>query len=556
MAHETKPRLLIIGIDGADWQITRHLMEDGYLPNLRALAKSGAFGPCRSTIPPTTPPAWTTIMTGKNPGKHGVFDFLPMSGEAMDTPIASRRRATTIWRALSDAGLRVGTFNLPATWPPERLSAFQVAGFDAAAFGPTLAWPREAFEVLRDAVGEYDIFPFSIQKPEGDPAAVRRHADIAVSGTRALLKRWPCDVYMVSFQVVDWVQHGHLGREMTPMAPTTLNEDGQVIKAYRIVDDRIGELVEEWKGDDTTVIVISDHGGTPADRLVNLEKLFLEHGLLAYTTTDGSTARLQERRSRAALALRLWLSLKRTLPPLARLLGPLARGMRERMSSYQKDVSIDWSRTRAAPWGDYGQIRLNIAGRDPHGVVPPGDIDSLIAEIKELLLSLRDPVSGEPIYQAVMSNEELYTGAWAHLGPDLHAVPVQERYMAASGRSGVAELPLLDVQPEPVVVLDPAWGIHSSSGIILMSGRGVWGQVSIIDATIADFTPTALHLLDYPVPADVDGRSLTEALDSDVVRAEPSVGEPWPAPEPADRQAYSDAEREAVEKRLRSLGYM
>ncbi len=556
MGHVTKPRLLIIGIDGADWLITRCLMEAGYLPNLRALAETGAFGPCRSTIPPTTPPAWTTIMTGKNPGKHGVFDFLPMAGDAMDTPIASRRRAMTIWRALSDAGLRVGTFNLPATWPPERLSAFQVAGFDAAEFGPTLAWPREAFDVLRDAAGDYDIFPFSIQTPEGDPDAVRRHADIAVIGTQALLESWPCDVYMVSFQIVDWVQHGHLGREMAPMAPATLSEDGQVVSAYRIVDDRIGALVSEWRGDETTVIVISDHGGTPADRLVNMEKLFLEHGLLAHTTTDGNTARLQERRSRAALALRLWLGLKKALPPLTRLLGPLARSMRARMSGYQEDVTIDWSRTRALPWGDYGQVRLNISGRDPHGIVPPSDVEALVAEITELLLSLRDPVSDEPIYRAVMRNEELYVGPWAELGPDLHPVPVQERYMAASGRSGVAELPLLDVQPEPVMALDPPWGIHSSVGIMLIAGRGVRQGISIKDTTIADFAPTALHLLDYPVPEDIDGRSLTEVLDADVVGAEPSVGEPWPAPEPSQQVAYSDAEREAVEERLRSLGYM
>lgn len=558
MTSTHKPRVLIIGIDGADWVLTRMLMQDGLLPNLQALADEGCWGPMRSTTPPTSPPAWTTIMTGKHPGGHGIFDFLPMSGESMETPIASRRGAMTLWRALSDAGMTVGTFNLPATYPPERLSGFQISGFDAPGFQPTMAEPREAFELLREAVGEYDLCPFSIQDPSGDREALVRHADLPLLATDALLKHYPCDVYMGSFQIIDWIHHGHLGREMQAGKPASLRRDGQVVGAYRLVDERVGELLERWRGEETDVIVISDHGGTSADRLVNLEKIFLERGLMAYTSrTGGGAEQVETRRSRAAKALGLWMGLKRAVPWAARLLGPLARRLRGRFSSYQEDATIDWSRTKAAPWGKYAQIRLNLRGRDPEGIVGEDEAEALREELTNLLLGLRDPDGGGPIYQEVLRGEQMYEGPFATEGPDLYAVPVEERYMTVSARSGVATLPLVDVQPDPITVLDPPWGHHSSVGIVMLAGPSAAATYEVLpESSVADVAPTVLHILGMALPDDMDGRPLLEALAPQLAQRQPEIGAPWPRPERAAQDGYADEERAMVEKRLRNLGYM
>lgn len=557
MSAHTKPALLIVAIDGADHAITTELLRRGDLPNLAALIESGAWGPVASTTPPSTPPAWTTIMTGKNPGKHGVFDFLPLHDQTMETPIAVRRKARTIWRALSDAGLRVGTFNLPASYPPEKLSAFQISGFDAPGFGPSLAEPEEAFETLQKALGDYELCPFSIQDPEGDREALMRHAQIPVEGTRALLTRYPCDVYMTSFQIVDWVHHGHLGREMEPLAPETLPADGQVATAYRLVDEGLGRILDEWMGDSSTVAVISDHGGASLDRLVNLEKLFLDHGLLAYEAAGGDTDQLESRRSRAALALRAWTGLKRSLPWVARLIAPLARRVRGDLASYQEDVVIDWSQTKAAPWGTYAKVRLNIAGRDPEGIVAPEDTDAVAAEVSELLLSLRDPLSGEPVYADVITGRELYDGPWASDGPDLYGVPAAPRYQSVSARAGVAELPMVDLQPEPVVELSPPWGGHSPVGIVAFGGSGIRAGETLEGAQLADFVPTLLRILAEPIPDDLDGEVLEQALTEEITDTAPETRDPWPAPEePAGEDGYSEEQRSAVEARLRNLGYM
>ncbi|MBD3291439.1 MAG: hypothetical protein GF393_00835 [Armatimonadia bacterium] len=557
LSRDRAPAMLIVAIDGADYAITRELLDRGELPNLAALIDSGSWGPVASTTPPSTPPAWTTIMTGKNPGKHGVFDFLPMYDQAMETPIAARRKAMTLWRALSDAGMRVGTFNLPATYPPEDLSAFQISGFDAPGFGPSLAKPREALETLREAVGEYELCPFSIQDPEGDREALMQHAQIPVAGTRALLERYPCDVYMVSFQIVDWVHHGHLGREMQPLVPETLIPNGQVATAYRLVDEGMGQIIDEWMGDSTTVAVISDHGGASLDRLVNLEKVFLESGLLAYKAAGGDDAQLESRRSRAALALRAWTGLKRALPFVARLVAPLARRARGGLASYQEDVAIDWSQTRAAPWGTYAKVRFNVAGRDPEGIVPPEEVAALAEEVTDVLLSLRHPVSGDPVYAEVITGDELYDGPWASIGPDLYGVPAEPRYQSVSARLGVAELPLVDLQPEPVVELSPPWGGHSPLGIMALAGKGVAQGRVVEGAKLADFVPTLLRLLAQPIPEDLDGRALDEMLSEEVTATPAAMCEPWPAPsDDGGEDAYSEEERSAVEARLRNLGYM
>lgn len=557
MNTRTYPRLLAIGIDGADWELVRHLMGRGDLPNLAGIAERGAWGPLRSTTPPNSPPAWSTMFTGKNPGKHAVFDWLPMTGDPVVEPVASRRAARSVWRALGDAGFTVGTFNLPVTYPPEPLTGFQVSGLDAPGFEPSMAYPEAVFEVLRREVGEYEVFAPSIQRPGGDEEALQRHADLPLKAASALLRAIPCDVCMTSFQVVDWVQHGALGREMEPGQPESLDPDGTVAETYRLVDERIGGLLERWCGDDTTVVVVSDHGGTAADRLVNLEKLFLDAGLMAYRTTDGASEdELQGRRSRAALALKAWSWLKRALPPVARLLAGPARSMRGRLASYRESSELDWSRTVAVPWGEYAQVRINLRGRDAHGAVDPAEYEQMIERVRELLLAVEDPVSGGRIYDEVVRGTDVHSGPYAAIAPDLYGLRGEYRYCTLSARTGLAALPLLDVQPEPVTVLDPAWGIHSPVGVLFLAGRGVRAGSAVEDASLEDFAPTVLHLLGQPVPEDMDGRPLLEALDTDLLGGEPAPCAPWPPPHAGDADGYTDEQRDAVERRLRSLGYL
>ena len=115
------PKVVVIGLDAATWTLIRPWMAEGRMPNLAKLMKAGVSGTLESILPPITPPAWTSFMTGKNPGKHGIFHFVETEhgGYAMNYANATSRRSPTVWKLLNDAGYSVGTMNIPFTYPPE-----------------------------------------------------------------------------------------------------------------------------------------------------------------------------------------------------------------------------------------------------------------------------------------------------------------------------------------------------------------------------------------------------------------------------------------------------
>ena len=121
-------KLLIIGIDGATLDLILPWVESEHLPTIGRLIKSGVHGDLASTLPPVTSPAWPTFMTGCNPGKHGVFDFIQPTGSDFSLVNATKIKQPTIWQRLSSAGYRVGVLNVPVTYPPKPLNGFMISG--------------------------------------------------------------------------------------------------------------------------------------------------------------------------------------------------------------------------------------------------------------------------------------------------------------------------------------------------------------------------------------------------------------------------------------------
>ena len=121
-------RFLVIGIDGGTFDLIRPWAEAGDLPNLARLMAEGVHGPLESTLPPVTAPAWSTFATGKNPGKHGVFDFILPMGGRYDLVNATSIHAPTLWQIISEAGLKCGVMNVPVTYPPAPINGFVIGG--------------------------------------------------------------------------------------------------------------------------------------------------------------------------------------------------------------------------------------------------------------------------------------------------------------------------------------------------------------------------------------------------------------------------------------------
>jgi Type I phosphodiesterase / nucleotide pyrophosphatase len=158
-------RLLIIGLDGATFDVITPWAQEGKLPNLRKLLENGAHGALKSTIPPMSPPAWTSFMTGKNPGKHGVFDFTARKPYSYDIEFVNARwrRAETIWKIMSEEGKRICVLGVPFTYPPEAVNGVMISGIDTPATGgiadATAFHPKALYHEIAANLGGYLISP-------------------------------------------------------------------------------------------------------------------------------------------------------------------------------------------------------------------------------------------------------------------------------------------------------------------------------------------------------------------------------------------------------------
>ncbi len=217
---------------------------------------------------------------------------------------------------------------------------------------------------------------------------------------------------------------------------------------------------------------------------------------------------------------------------------------------------IDWSRTRAYAQGNFGQIFLNLKGRQPQGCVEPTDARALLDELKAELLAIPHPETGVPLVELVYEREELYHGPHAGLSPDLTVVLTDWRYRTIG---------LHDFTTNKVIT--PSFGPtgdHRLEGILIAAGPAFRSGAEPRGAALLDVAPTVLHLLGVPVPDDMDGRVLTEILEP-VSSVSPAVSALEPALASAQTvgasagevgTTYSDDEDAAIKQRLADLGYL
>jgi predicted AlkP superfamily phosphohydrolase/phosphomutase len=559
-------RLLIVGLDGATFDLVEPWAADGSLPHLARLMEAGARGRLRSTVPPATFPAWTSLMTGVNPGRHGIFDFtrrLPGTYR-VEFLNATYRRVPSVWRLLSDAGRRVAVMGLPATYPPEPLNGLLISGFDApvaTGIDRSFVYPEALYDEIREAVGPYEITDF--QELHVGPgwhemalekllAAARRRTEIAAY----LLDREAWDCFFVHFGETDTVAHHfwafHDAGSPRHDAPGVAEAAGlgqAIHTVYRAVDRAVGELVAH-AGEGATVAIVSDHGsGGTGEGVIHLNRWLAEQGWLRFARPgpgERATARLKQ----LGLALPSPVQEWAFRGPLRRLVGRLESGVRL--------AGIDWAATRAfsEEVNTLPGIWLNVRGREPEGTVAPGsEYERLRMAIVERLAAWRNPATGEPVMARAWRREELYHGPAVADAPDVVLEPAPDRgyaytFLSSGGRPGEA---LRSLGPgERLGAKGGSMnGSHRPEGVCLLAGAGVRRGARLAGARIVDVAPTLLCLLGEPVPGDLDGRVLAEALHAG---GEVAAGAAAPA-RAGDAQPYSAEQAAVVAGRLRGLGY-
>jgi predicted AlkP superfamily phosphohydrolase/phosphomutase len=550
-------KVLVIGLDGVTLDLLGPWIESGELPNLQRLVQQGASGRLQTTLPPISSSSWSSFVTGVNPGKHGLVDFVFPGADSYKVTMinATSRRTRALWNWLNDAGYRVGLLGIPTTYPPEPVDGFMIGGFLSPGPDSEWAYPPALKQELQAELGEFLLAPE--ERYRSTRHLDRFLDDLTVSvenRTRAalyLMESRPWDLFAVVYWDTDMVQH-ETWRLLDPDHPRhdareAAAHRAQILAFHRKVDADVGRLLER-AGPDTLVMVMSDHGFGPVHSFFLINNWLVKMGLLKFKRHPWTAFK------------RLLFRLGYTPLHMFRLVKALGLASLRRRVRFQQQAGlvnrvflsfddVDWDRTRAFSIGSFGQVYINLAGVRPQGIVQPGhEYEELKEAIAREALALRDPDSGQPLVERVYRREEIYSGPYLARTPDLIVQPRGWEYMAF-GHADFGSNKLV----EPITGLS---GHHRPDGLLIVAGPGIEPGTQLEGASILDLAPTILHALDVPVPHDLDGRVLAEAFADASPLARPvAYSQADIYKDGASGPGLSDDEMEEVQDKLRGWGY-
>ncbi len=522
-------RFVLIGLDGADPALVEEGIAAGRLPHLARMAARGALLPCRSTTPCATFPAWTTCVTGVNPGKHGILDFTCMTpgAYALQFVNATWRRAPALWNILSAAGKRVCVLGVPATYPPEPVNGVMVSGFDSpvcTAVDRSFVRPASEFETVKD--WRFADFQETGIGPGWHAMALDRLLRGIAAKERIaieLLRREPWDFFMCVFGESDTVAH-HFWLFHDPKSPRHRPGFESAIRdVYSRLDAAAGAIIEA-AGPDTTIGIVSDHGfGGAGTGVVHLNNWLAERGHLAFAPERGGLLK----RAAMAFAPDAWRG------ALFRRFNALAA----RAEGASRFAGIDWPNTRA--WSEelnyFPSVRINLRGREPQGQVAPDDYASFRRDLCAELESW-------DVIAHAWPREALFDGPCAGRSPDIVLeLALEDGYSPCClrARGGPA---FRRLRPDEYLGGKERGmtGNHRPIGLFGLSEPTAARECSLLDVA-----PTVLAALGVSGPP-MEGRAL--------------IGGGERAHQPAvafavSEHVYSAAESAAIEERLRHLGY-
>ena len=550
-------KTLVIGLDGVPLHLVEGWISKGKLPNLQRLIKGGAVGHLNSTTPHTSAAAWSSFMTGKNPGKTGIYDFLERRKNSYTfVPNNSDTRSgKAVWRVLSEAGKRVGILNVPLTYPVEKVNGVMLTGWMTPYLAKDVTYPPDFMKELEAAIGNYSIYPletFSEDKREAYFAASHKLLRMLTDATLYTMRRAPWDFLMVVYFDTDRILH-QLWHYLDPTHPfrrkdTGEDKSGPVMEYFSKLDESIGKLLEQ-AGDDTNVIIMSDHGMGPTRNMIVLNTWLLQKGLIHLKKNP--------------LSLLKYLTFKAgfTLRSIHQIVDHLGLAKHaEYKLMYSVDYllkkiflsfdDVDWSKTKAYSFGrSNGPIYLNVRGREPKGIIEPGEeYNKVRAEIANMAAQMTDPRTKEKLVGKVTYREDIYTGSYLEIAPDLTIDPSNEKDKFYG---------LSDFGANRVV--EPMYrysGMHRQFGLMILNGPAIKQGVKIEGANIIDIFPTILTTLDTPIPDDIDGRPLLEALEAEKAKTIKWVSAEGEEGSTRKEANYTDEEVSQIEDRLRKLGYL
>ena len=513
-------KVLVIALDGGTFDILKPLIEKNKLPTIKMIIKKGVHGKLSSIIPPISPTAWASFITGKNPGKHRVFSFFVRDDNTdRDVPVKSYlRKGKSIWDIIGEQRGKVIVLNVPTTYPPQQVNGILVSGFLTPKGKKDFIYPQFLVKEIEEKFGKYPLFTMtpsysanlSIANFNRFMNELLEILSYKFKVAHYLLDNFDFNFFMLHIWGTDKIQHelwNLLDANHTQYDKNMSKKcRKRIFNYFSRIDSEICKLMERINKE-VTVFIISDHGFGPINKLINLNTWLLREGYIKIKRNIFSMLRL--------LLLKLGLTpeflFKSVFKRLLRLKWTIMPKSPYEAIRYQVENrnkfflslnDIDLLRSKAySKVGSFGTIYINKQSKElARAVDPEKEYKNIRNEIAYKLSNLKDFENQKKIESQVFFKENLYKGKYIDDAPDIIFYTQESGYLAGS---------ILGFGSNKVILNNLiSSGHHRIDGIFMARGKNIISGKKIEAANLVDLAPTILYLLGLKIPKDMDGKLL------------------------------------------------
>ncbi|WP_082230750.1 alkaline phosphatase family protein [Haloprofundus marisrubri] len=520
----TDRTVYVIGIDGVPPRLLDEARSGGFVENIDHLKTIGASGTTKTVVPPLSMAAWSSFATGRDPGGHGIYNFMLRKEGSYDTKFADgniiHQNSIPIWDYLDERGIKSGVMNLMPGYPPSESDGFHIGDLVTSSQSSEFMYPPELKDTVEQNVANYELYPYSPYTPDKSEKDLQNYLSdlfkmerIRMGTGKYLINEKDCDFYTYVFSGSDSILHclAHIRDEDHPHhEPELVDKYGKKpLELLEMYDEFIGWLFEQSNEEDV-IMILSDHGHSSVYHQINLNSWLYNNGYLELKPGIETSLKVvgynyvYDAFESVLHKLGLFSKLK-NLVATSDSEGESKKSLKDLVTISRFDY--DWDETTAYTIASGGQIYLNTQKNHPLGWITEENYDSIRESLREELLSIRHPDTGEFVIDSVYYGEEIYGSEHSETRPDLAALPsnnYQIQYPQTMKTNEIFSTP-----PKP--------GNHTSeedrNGIFVAAGGGSDG--ADVEMNIEDFAPTSLALLDIPVPSSMTGNAREDIFNLD-----------------------------------------
>lgn len=508
-SYASSKRVLLIGIDGATFNIIQPLIAKGRLPFFKKLTTEGSYGVLNSDLPLNSAANWTSLFTGKNPGKHNIYDYLEFDNSSYQPRLITNQslQSEFIWNIASSQGLQTIVLNAPVASKPDPVNGIIVSGLltrsdQQFAYPEAISNELKAHNYLIDSG-----FAKHLQPPQYF-ARMMKTLETQEQAFQMLIENHPWNLAILTLNALGKAQHDFW-------------QEQELIESLYVQIDAFLQKLYQRFGENTYFVIVSHHGFKSVTKKFFVNEWLWELGLLEKNITvkksrltdiydimfDNSDEKenpltnflaktgITKDNIRSVFPLAVAELLKRAVPWSIKKYFPM------------EYLDIEWSKTQAYFVSTQVQgININLAGREPQGIVQPGEeYENLRDKIISELYRLKDPYTLEHVIDEIYRKENLFRGDYLDNAPDIIFVPHDYNYFLDPNKR-TSRLFIGSANDN----YDPVYSYHDPRGIFFISGPEIKTGHKMEQVDIYDIAPTILHLLDQPIPDDLDGEVLSQ----------------------------------------------